>query len=165
MNKQDVLSRLEAERAALNGLIEPLTPEQFLAAGQGGYCVKDILAVLAVRVSRVVTLLFSAERGRQPPELHAILGESGNTGAQESAELDTLSDALKNRPLHLVLSDHHGAHRQLLRRLAGWSEVDLIDRRKYRWARGHSIADLVLSQVAEQDAACRAIIAAMLQKP
>jgi hypothetical protein len=77
--------------------------------------------------------------------------------------MEDLRNILTDRPLDLVLSDYHGAHRQLLRRLASWSEADLVDTRKYDWARGRSIAGLLLSQVAEQDAACRAIIASMIE--
>lgn len=158
MNKQALIERLEAERAALNSLIEPLTADQLLAAGQDGHSIKDALACLAVRASRMVALLFSAERGRQPPEIDLILN-----GWESSREQDYA--AQKDRPLDLVLSDYHGAHRQLLRRLAHWSDADLSDPRKYRWARGSSIADLLVLRVAEHEAACRAMIAAMLGAP
>jgi len=155
MNKHELIERLEAERAALNALIGPLTADQLLAAGQDGHSIKDALAYLAVWASRMVTLLFNAERGRQPPEIGLILN-----GGETSREQDYA--AQKDRPLDLVLSDYHGAHRQLLRRLAAWSDADLVDPRKYRWTRGTCIADLLVSHVAERDAACRAMIAAMI---
>lgn len=163
MNKHDLIERLDAERAALNRLIEPLTAEQLLAADQYGHSIKDALAYLALCASRMVTLLFNAERGRQPPDINAILRGSGAPAPQGLAGMQDLRDILKDRPLELVLSDYHGAHRQLLRRLAAWNEADLFDPRKYRWARGNSVADLLVSQVAEQDATCRAIIASMIQ--
>ncbi len=163
MNKQALIERLGAERAALNSLIEPLTADQLLAAGQDGHSIKDALAYLAVCASRMVTLLFSAERGRQPPDISAILRGFRTPGPQGLAEMEDLRDMLKDRPLDLVLSDYHGAHRQLLRRLASWNDADLFDPQKYRWSRGSSIADLLVSQVAEQDAACRAIIASMIE--
>lgn len=155
MNKHELIEQLDAERAALNRLIEPLTADQLLAAGQDGHSIKDVLAYLAVWSSRMVTLLFSAERGRQPPEIDLIL-----SGGEMSRQQDYA--AQKDRPLDLVLSDYHGAHRQLVRRLAHWSDGDLVDPHKYRWARGTSIADLLMSHVAERDAACRAMIAAMI---
>lgn len=165
MNKRELIARLETERAALNRLIEPLDPARLVAADQSGRSIRDVLAGLALRGSRMVTLLFSAERGRQPPEIELILRESGAPGSRHPAPADDLPGALKDRPLDLVLSDYHGAHRQLLRRLAAWDEAALFDSRKYRWTRGCSIADLLLSQVADQDAAGRAIITSLLQRP
>lgn len=156
MNKHALIERLDAERAALNRLIKPLTADQFLAAGQDGHSIKDALAYLAVWSSRMVALLFSAERGRQPPEIRLILSDAETSREQDYA-------AQKDRPLDLVLSDYHGTHRQLLKRLDSWNEADLFDRRKYHWMRGTCIADLLVSHVAERDAACRATIAAMIE--
>ena len=155
MNKQALMERLVIERDTLNAVLESLTPEQMTAAPADGWSVKDNLAHLAVWTARMITLLFSAERGQKPPDIDGMLEtDRAEVDAQNAQDYA----AQKDRPLDRVLSDFHGAHRQLLKRLATWNEADLFDTRKFSWARGHSVADLVLSEVADHDADHRAQI-------
>ncbi|MCS7061935.1 MAG: ClbS/DfsB family four-helix bundle protein, partial [Anaerolineae bacterium] len=155
MTKADLIAQLETARAALNALIAPLTADQLSAVRSTGVSIQDELAHHAACVSRMVTVVFSAERGRKPPELDAVLSGWEAVRRQDYA-------AQRGRPLERVLDDFHAAHRQLLRRVALWTEADLFDRSKYRWAGGRSIADLLIARVAEQDALCRARIMTML---
>ena len=157
MNKEALVERLEGERAVLNAELESVTPEQMTAAPDNEWSVKDILAHLAVWTARMVTLLFSAERGRTPPDIDAMLLDCRVDDCETLNRQDY--EAQKDRPLERVLSDFHGSHRQLLKRLAAWNEADLFDRSKYRWARGKSVADLLLSEIAAHDADHRAQIA------
>ena len=145
MTKQELIAKLEAARAQLEAAIEPLTSEQMIAERAiGDWSVKDVLAHLAMWTARCVTLVFSAEQGKKPREIDAML---------ESYEALNSADymALKERTLEQILVDLRGAHKQLLRRLGDWDEGDLFSTALYSWLRGKSVGDFLAGEVAAHD--------------
>ncbi|MCL5998716.1 MAG: ClbS/DfsB family four-helix bundle protein [Chloroflexi bacterium] len=150
MTKQELISRIESERAQLEEAISTLLPDQMVVAGAGGYVVgqwsvKDTLAHLALWTSRCVTLIFTAEQGQKPSDVDTMLehGDALNVEDYESQ---------KDRPLDRVISDFRGSHRQLLRRLSTWKDEMLNDRQRFPWLRGLSMGEFLTQQIADHDA-------------
>jgi hypothetical protein len=149
MNKHELISRLETERAQLEEAIGALSPEQMTAPGAvGQWSVKDTLAHLAVWTARYVTLLYYAEQNQAPPNVDALFQRDDVVNMEDY-------ESQKDRPLERVMTDFHGAHRQLVKRLGTWKEAALVDEQRFPWLRGISLAELLARGVAEQDAAYR----------
>ena len=146
MTKQELISRLEDERARLEDVVRSLTPDQMAAAGAvGDWSVKDVLAHLAMWTSRCVTVVFQAEQGQQPEDVGAMLDDFEVLNAEDY-------QLQKDRSLEQVLADFRGTHRQLLRRLSAWSEADLANKKRFAYLRGQSLGEFISSEVADHDA-------------
>ena len=146
MTKQELLSRLEDERARLEDVTRALTPDQMTSAGAvGDWSVKDVLAHLAMWTSRCVTVVFQAEQGQQPEDVGAMLDDFEALNAEDY-------QLQKDRSLEQVLSDFRGTHRQLLRRLNAWAEADLANKKRFAYLRGQSLGEFINSEVADHDA-------------
>jgi hypothetical protein len=145
MTKKELIAKLEAAREQLEAAIEPLTPEQMITERAiGEWSVKDVLAHLAVNTARCVTLVFSAEQGKKPREIDAVLDSSDALNAADYI-------VLKDRALEQILADLRGAHKQLLRRLGDWDEGHLFSRDLFVWLRGQSVGDFLADEVAAHD--------------
>jgi hypothetical protein len=153
MSKQELLSRIETERALLETVVGALRPEQMTqSATLGEWSVKDTLAHITMLTARCVTLLYQVEQGQTPDDMEFVdLSFSPSKWDVDAANAVDYA-AQKDRPLELVQGDFRGAHRQLLKRLSGWSEADLTDNRRFGWLRGASMADFLLSETAEHEA-------------
>ena len=91
-----------------------------------------------------MTLVYSAEHGKKPREIDAMLDSNDALNTEDY-------QALKERPLEQVLADMRGAHKQLLRRLGGWDELDLFSKSRYPWLRATSVGDFLLDYVAAHE--------------
>jgi hypothetical protein len=141
MTKQELISAIEAEHAMLEAMIDELSTDQMTEPNAvGDWSVKDTLAHLAMWTSRNVTVVYQAEQGQKPAEIDAMLDDYDALNAADYA-------LQKERPLERILADLRGTHRQLLRRLGAWNEVDLFDAARYSWLRGQSLGDFLLDAV------------------
>jgi hypothetical protein len=146
MNKQQLISTIEAERDKLEEAVAALSPGQVTEPNLiGTWSVKDVLAHLAVWCSRCVTAIFNAEQGQKPEDIDAMFDQYDTLNAEDY-------QTQKDRVLDQVLADYRGVHRQLVRRLNDWKEADLFDKRRFPWLRGQSIADFVVSEVPGHEA-------------
>jgi uncharacterized protein (TIGR03083 family) len=149
MNKQELILKIEDERAQLEAVIGRLSPEQMLAPNAvGEWSVKDVLAHLTACTARSVTLIYQAEQGQAYEDVF------GDVEAQNAEDYE----AQKDRPLDRVLADFRGSHRQLLKRLSAWKDADLFDKQRFSWLRGASLGEFILSETAEHEAEHRAQI-------
>ncbi|HEY3291919.1 MAG TPA: ClbS/DfsB family four-helix bundle protein [Anaerolineae bacterium] len=141
MNKHELTAHLETVQRELESAISDLPPASFIAASTAdAWSAKDILAHLAAWTARCITILFDAEEGQEPDEVDAML-----TGAVKLKASDY--DALKDRPLELVLGDWRGAHKQLLKRLNNWDETLLFDAHGFSWLHGRSLGAFVDGEI------------------
>jgi uncharacterized protein (TIGR03083 family) len=157
MTKQALLKRIQQERAAFEAACAGLTPEQMTAAGaMGEWSVKDILGHIAMWESRLVTILYSNERGVPPKMLHGQASVD-KVNAESFAEQ-------RERPLDRVLADFHAVHTQLLKRLDSLTDRDLSDPKRFKWMEGEPLEKLVAGDTFEHYAEHRAMIEAWRQK-
>ena len=152
MNKQELISKIEDERARLEEAISTLSPEQLTAPDAiGEWSIKDVLAHLAMWTSRCVTLVYQAEQGQKPEDVDAMFDSYEEVNAEDH-------QSQKDRLLDRVVADFRGSHRQLLRGLDAWKEADLFDAGRFTWLRGKSLGEFILGETAEHDSDhCRQI--------
>jgi hypothetical protein len=161
MKKSELISIIQQERAALNAVLDKLTPEDMTVSGVvGDWSVKDVLAHLAMWCTRTVTAIFQAERGQKPSL--GVTNDWANNWANVNAQ-DYASQ--KDRPLDRILVDFHGSHAQLIKRLEAWKdEAALFDKQRYPSLGGESLADLAHGNGDEHDVEHRVQIEAWLAK-
>ena len=137
MTKQELISTIETERAKLEESLSGLTPEQMSEPNVcGNWCVKDVLAHLAIWSARNVTVIYHAEQAQTYEEIDAMLDDYDALNAEDY-------ETQKDRPLERVLADFRGAHRQLLRRLGDWKDAELFDQKRYAWLRRQSLGEFL----------------------
>ena len=153
MTKQEMLTRIHTEREAFEAAWEGLAPERMTAGGvMGEWSVKDILGHVAMWESRLVTILYSNERGVPPKMLHGQV-EVDKINAESYAEQ-------RERPLDRVLADFHAVHAQLLKRLDKLADRDLSDPKRFKWMEGEPLEKLVAGDTFEHYAEHRSMIQA-----
>lgn len=159
--KTQLLSAIHAERAKLEKLIQPLTPDQFELTESmtpDAWTIKDMLAHLAVWSSRAITLLFEVEHGAKP----TFPKSSPDGGYDAVNHADWLEQ--RERPLDRILADFHGTHLQLIKRLDNWrDETQLFDIKIFN-IRGMSLASFVWGDSGEHDAEHAGVIAGIIAK-
>ncbi len=157
MTKQEMLKRIQKEREAFEAALAGLTPEQMTAAGaMSEWSVKDILGHIAMWESRLVTILYSNERG-VPPKM--LRGQA----SVDKVNAESFTDQ-RERPLDRVLADFHAVHTQLLKRLDTLTDRDLSDPKRFKWMEGEPLEKLVAGDTFEHYAEHRAMIEAWRQK-
>ncbi len=155
MTKHGLLEAIQKERAALEAALAGLTPEQMTAPGvMGEWSVKDILGHIAMWESRLVTLIYSIERGVAPKMLRS--SDVDKVNAESYAEQ-------RERPLERVLADFHAVHAQLLKRLDKLEERDLSGPKRFEWMEGEPLERLVAADTFEHYAEHRPLIEAWRQ--
>lgn len=153
MNKRELLDAIQKERTAFEAAFARLTPDQMAAPGvMDEWSVKDILGHIAMWESRLVTILYSIERGVVPKMLHG------------QAEVDKLNAESfveqRGRPLERVLADFNAVHVQLLKRLDALKDRDLTDPKRWKWMEGEPLEKLVAGDTFEHYAEHRPAIEA-----
>jgi uncharacterized protein (TIGR03083 family) len=152
MTKRELIKAIRKGRAEFEVALAGLTPEQMTARGaEGGWSVKDTLGHVAVWESRLVTILYSIERGVAPKVIRAA--EVDKFNAESLAEQ-------RDRPLERVLADFHAVHAQLLKRLEAVPERDLFDPSRFGWMEGEPLARMVAGDTFEHYAEHRPAIEA-----
>jgi uncharacterized protein (TIGR03083 family) len=156
MTKRELLDAIQKERAAFEAALAGLTPEQMTTPGvMGEWSVKDILGHIAMWEARLVTLLYSIERGVAPKMLRS--SDVDKVNAESHAEQ-------RERPLDRVRADFHAVHAQSLKRLDTLKERDLSDPKHFKWLEGEPLEKLVASDTFEHYAEHRLAIEAWRQK-
>ena len=155
MTKHGLLEAIQKERATLEAALAGLTLEQMTAPGvMGEWSVKDILGHIAMWESRLVTLLYSIERGVAPKMLRS--SDVDKVNAESYAEQ-------RERPFDRVLADFHAVHAQLLKRLDKLEERDLSGPKRFEWMEGEPLEKLVAADTFEHYAEHRPMIEAWRQ--
>lgn len=157
MSKAELISRIAAERRALEDVLAQVRAEDMLVEGVvGWWSVKDTLAHLAMWYSRAVTLLFQAERGQSLQLPRSNAPDWSDVNARDHA-------SQKDRPLDRIQADFQGAHQQLIKRLSAWAdEAALFDPRRYPALQGRALADYIWDYTGGHSAEHRAQIEAWL---
>ena len=156
MTKRELLLAIQQERAAFEAAWAGLTPEQMTAPGvMGEWSVKDLLGHVAMWESRLVTILYSVERGVAPKTLGS--SEVDRVNAESYVEQ-------RERPLDRVLADFHAVHVQLLKRLDALADRDLSDSKRFPWMEGEPLEKLVAGDTFEHYAEHRPAIEAWRKK-
>lgn len=119
-NKTELVERINAARAALDGTLSGLSDEALTRPGTGGgWSVKDHLAHLNQWRWKLLAMI----EGRPP---HQALGIDQATYA---AGLDAINARLyerdRDRPLAEILAESRRAHQAVLDAIAGMEEADL----------------------------------------
>lgn len=155
------MAALRAAREKFDAALARVPTEHFESAGVvGDWTVKDVLAHLTVRESRVITLLFQIERGGKSQPL-----ENSPTARLKQNDRDYVDQ--KDRPLDRVQMDFRGVHVQLVKRvglLAGAPESGFFDRRRYPSLGGQSLAEYVFTNTAVHEDEHRLEIEAWLAR-
>jgi len=151
MTKRELLEAIQKERAAFEAALAGLTAEQMTAPGvMGEWSVKDILGHVAMWESRLVTILYSIERGVAPKMLHGQ-AEVDKVNAESFTEQ-------RERLLDRVLADFHAVHIQLIKRLDLIKERDLTAAKRFEWMEGEPLEKLVAGDTFEHYAEHRPAI-------
>jgi hypothetical protein len=145
-----MLEAIKRERAALNAVLATIPHDRMqMPDAIGSWSVKDVLAHLAVWLSRDITLLFQAERTRKPVPAHIAL----KTRDWDAVNANDYAEQ-KDRPLERIQQDFNGTHVQLIKRLESWRAHDprmLFDPGYYASMDGISLAAEVWGSSAEHD--------------
>lgn len=120
MTKAELLRALTDARQQLDATLAGLTEAQLTQPGVvSDWSVKDALTHITAWAAELVTGLAKLKRGVKGLRLNY-------TAAETDAMNDKIYRENKNRPLHRVLADYHGVHKQLLRQIEALSDKDIL---------------------------------------
>lgn len=124
MTKAELLSQTEQSFAALREFLEALPPERREESGFNGvWTVKDLLVHLNFWKGECITLIFKLANGQPIPKLDSLDVDKANARFYELG---------KDRAWDAAWTDFLGLQRQLLRRIAEFSEEQLTTPGYYR---------------------------------
>ena len=130
LRKQELLSEIRLERAALDAALAPLTPRQMTKAGvtRGGWSVKDVLAHLVEWQVMALNWYGAGLRGEKP-----AIPAPGFT----LRELPRLNEMIyrkhHRRPLQAVLSDYRRYHERVVALIESLPDADLVTLGRFAW--------------------------------
>ena len=131
MKKKQLVQKIEASWYSFEQSYAGLSSEQMLMPGvTGGWSIKDILAHMTQWEGQTVTLLFQANQSdRKPTTTHF--------GKETVDEINQRwYEASRERALDLIWQDWIGVRKQMIRRVADFSDKDLNDAQRYPWLNG-----------------------------
>jgi hypothetical protein len=134
--KVQLLEDARRERAALEKLLEKLTPEEMAhAAAPGEWPAKDVLAHLIEWEQMVLGWIETGLRGKTP----AIPAE-GYKWNQLPALNRHIYEKHRDRSLAEILEQFQSSYRQIMAAIEGYSEEALFTRGYYPWAGNNALA-------------------------
>ncbi|MEK7439583.1 MAG: ClbS/DfsB family four-helix bundle protein [Chloroflexota bacterium] len=138
MNKQQLLTALNEERAKFLKSIEGLSNEQMTEKGViDDWSIKDMLAHIATWESEMVTFIAQLQQGKKP-----------RTNLM-SDKVDALNAEFyknnKNRPLDRILTDFHGVRKQTIKQVELLSEKELTDPKHSPHTKGNALWEIIES--------------------
>ena len=137
MNAEQIFEELDNSRERLLATIEPLPDEALAAPGaMGEWSVVDLLAHLTVWESELVTALMQIDRGKKPARLLEAYSDVDGYNARSFA-------ANRGREPDRIFDDFHGVRRQLEGWLAEFEDRDLNDTKRYQWASGRALWEII----------------------
>jgi len=126
MNKDELLTQLDHNRAELNALLEGIPAERLIQPGAyGEWSVKDVLVHISRWEAEVIKVLFQAQQGSKP--------QSEIFNPEYLKVNDLWYQETKERPLELVMDDFSAVRIQLVRRLKEYPEKALTTPGFYPW--------------------------------
>ena len=139
MDKANVLEKMQAERAKLDGLLATLSAEQMCQTTlENEWSVKDVLAHIAVWERRCVGWIQAGLRGEKPDK-----PEQGYTWE----DLVTLNEKTflenRGRTLNDVQADSRLAYQQLLEQVQALSEDDITNPQRFPWTKRHGLVPYI----------------------
>ena len=146
MNKDEILTELDASRKGLLDAMDGLTPAQLLEHGVvDEWSVRDVLQHLSLWEAELVRLLAHVEQGRRPTgEALSLHPDFAAINARWQAET-------RGRPLERVLEDFHGVRRQTLRWVERLSNDDLTRPRSETWLHGNPLWRWIADYASEHE--------------
>lgn len=136
MNKQQLLTALNEERAKFLKAIEGLSDEQMTEKGViDDWSLKDILAHIATWESEMVTFIAQMKQGKKP---HTNL----MSGKVEELNAEFYKNN-KNRPLARILADFHGVRKQTIKQVELLSEKELTDPKHSPHTKGNALWEII----------------------
>jgi uncharacterized damage-inducible protein DinB len=136
--KQNILTELQASRAALLDAIDGLAPAQLLEPRTlGAWSVRDLLQHLSLWEAELVRLLVHLDQGRNP------VGQSFVPHPDFDALNARWLAETKDRPLDRVMEDFHGVRRQVVRWVSELSGDDLTRARPETVLRGEPLSSWI----------------------
>ena len=137
MDAQEIFDQLDNARERLLATIEPLPDESLLAPGaMGDWSIMDILDHLALWESELVTALMQIDRGGAPARLLEAYSDVDAYNARGFA-------ANRGREPDRIFDDLHGVRRQLEGWLEEFDDRDLNDTKRYAWASGKALWEII----------------------
>lgn len=120
MNKVELVTQIEASRAALAAVIGHLSDAQLTQMTDNGWAGKDHLAHLAAWEAGIAALLQKQVRY----EAMNVDAETFRHGDEEAVN-EMIYERNRQRPLADILAFFHESHQQLMATLASLSDEDL----------------------------------------
>ncbi len=140
-----ILDELDRSRERVLVAIELLSDEALLAVGTvAAGSVADVLALQAAWEAELVTGLMRLDQGKKPEKLLAALA------AAEPYEAGRLAE-YEGRDLDRIFEDWQQVRMQLEGWLEAFSEQDLMSRKRFKWLKGKSLKQLILSVCVERE--------------
>ena len=139
--KKELIESAQQERAALDGLLATLTPEQMSQPNRiGEWTVKDVLAHLFEWEGMVMQWYESGKKGKTP----AVPSAEYNWG-----QLPALNHAifLKHRakPLAEIQKNFKASYKKILKTIESTPEKELFTRKIYPWTNNNLLAAYFVS--------------------
>jgi hypothetical protein len=146
MNINEILNKLETERERFLDAIEGLSDEDLQRPGvTGEWSIKDIMSHISRWEAELVKLLWQARQGQKPTSMHFTQVEV------DATNLDWFKES-QFRPLRSVLDDFHAVRNQTILRVEAFSDADLRDPDRYKWAKKQPLAEWIASDSFEHEA-------------
>jgi hypothetical protein len=137
MDVEEIFDQLDNARERLLLTIEPLPDEALHAPGaMGAWSILNILDHLTLWESELVTALMQIDRGGRPERLLEAYGDVDGYNARGFA-------ANQGREPDRVFDDLHGVRRQLEGWLEEFDDRDLNDAKRYPWASGRALWEII----------------------
>jgi hypothetical protein len=130
LRKQELLSEIQRERAALDEALAGLTPRQMTRAGvtRGGWSVKDVLAHLTEWQQMNLDWYAAGLRGEKP-----AMPAPGYT-LRELPRLNAMIYRKHHRrSLQAVLRDFESHHERIVALIGSLSDTDLVTLGRFSW--------------------------------
>jgi hypothetical protein len=135
--KVQLLEDARRERAALEKLLEKLSPEEMVqSATLGDWSVKDVLAHLIEWEQLVLGWIETGRSGKIP----AIPAE-GYKWNQLPALNQHIYEKYRDRSLAEILEQFHSSYQQVLASIQGFPEEILFTRGYFSWSGNNALAD------------------------
>ncbi|MFN2195849.1 MAG: ClbS/DfsB family four-helix bundle protein [Anaerolineales bacterium] len=145
MKKQDLVDLLENSHAAILDLLDRLDEDQLVEPDAIGiWSVKDLLVHLTLWEAELITMLFQVRRGQTPSTLHFSQLSDDEINAQWYRDY-------RDRDLEAALDDYYSIRAQTIRRVNEFSDRDLFEPRRYRWAGEHPLHDWLAGSTYEHE--------------
>ena len=146
MKKDELIARIQSTRKQLLDILTSIPPEcREVPGATGEWSVKDVIVHLNYWGSMHVTMLFQVRQGVAPTTVHfdpALDVEALNRRWYEMG---------KDRPWEAAWNDFEALHRQVLRRVAEFSEAELNDPHLHPKLGGRCLWEFIATDTYQHD--------------